>query len=185
MEKIIDEKIDARTEEPIASSIDKKGFNIKIVMFGIPIFVVQLIAVYYVTANILLNKIEASHSSLTQTPAEIKQEAPANQAKSNELGKYVFMVEDLIINPANTDGKRLLMSSLGFDVSTEKDNQELKSKEPLLKDAIISVMSSKGMSQLSNTAYRDTLRIEITKKLSTLIPSVKINWIYFSKYILE
>jgi flagellar protein FliL len=185
MEKILDDKIDTKAEESISSSVEKKGFNIKILMFGIPVFAIQLVAVYFITANILLNKIQGSHPSSTQTTAETKQEAPANQAKSSELGKYVFMVEDLIINPANTDGKRLLMSSLGFDVPTEKDHQELKSKEPLLKDAIISVMSSKGMSQLSNTAYRDTLRIEITKKLSTQIPSVKINWIYFSKYILE
>jgi flagellar protein FliL len=185
MEKIIDEKIEDKIEEPITSSAEKKGFNVKLLLFGIPVFVVQLIAVYFVTANILLNKIQGSHSSSTQTPTETKQDVQANQAKSNELGKFVFMVDDLIINPANTDGKRLLLSSLGFDVPTEKDNQELKSKEPLLKDAIISVMSSKEMSQLSNISYRDTLRIEITKRLSKLMPSIKINTIYFSKYILQ
>jgi len=184
MEKI-EEKIEAGTEGIVPSSSEKKGFNIKLLMIGIPIFVIQLVAVYYITANILLNKIQGNHPSTTQSPAESKQDVSANQAKSPELGKFIFMVDDLIINPANTDGKRLLLSSLGFDVPTEKDNQELKSKEPLLKDAIISVMSSKGMTQLSNIAYRDTLRTEITKRLSALMPGVKINTIYFSKYILQ
>jgi flagellar FliL protein len=95
------------------------------------------------------------------------------------------MVEDLIINPAKTDGKRLLMSSLGFDVSTEAEHQELKAKDVLLKDAVISVMSSKELVQLGNTAYRDTLRTEIVKRLTQLMPKVKINTIYFSKYILQ
>ena len=94
-------------------------------------------------------------------------------------------MEDLIINPANTDGKRLLLSTLGFDVPTEQDQQELKSKEVVLKDAVISVMSSKELSQLGNMAYRDTLRLEISNKLKQVIPKVKINTIYFSKYILQ
>ena len=69
----------------------------------------------------------------------------ASKANSQELGKFVYMVEDLVINPANTEGKRFLLSSLGFDVSTEQEHQELKSKEFLLKDAVISIMSSKEM----------------------------------------
>jgi flagellar basal body-associated protein FliL len=46
-------------------------------------------------------------------------------------------------------------------------------------------MSSKELTQLGNTAYRDTLRTEIVKRLSQLMPKVKINTIYFSKYILQ
>lgn len=179
------ENIESRTEEFSSVSSEKKGFNIKVLLLGIPVFVIQLVAVYFITANILLNKIQGSHSSDPKSPADAKQEAQAGQVKSAELGKFIFMVDDLIINPANTDGKRLLLSSLGFDVATEKDNQELKSKEPLLKDVVISVMSSKEMAQLSNIAYRDTLRIEITKRLSSLMPGIKINHIYFSKYILQ
>jgi len=55
----------------------------------------------------------------------------------------------------------------------------------LLKDAIIQVMSGKGMAQLGNITYRDTLRVEIINRLSQLMPKVKINTIYFSKYILQ
>ncbi|MHB9039909.1 MAG: flagellar basal body-associated FliL family protein, partial [Melioribacteraceae bacterium] len=117
--------------------------------------------------------------------SEIKKEAAPPQANSKELGKFVYMVEEILVNPAKTDGKRYLLSSLGFDVPSEKDNQELKAKEVLLKDAVISVMSSKEMSQLGNIAYRDTLRTEIIKRLAQVMPSVKINTIYFSKYILQ
>jgi flagellar protein FliL len=183
MEPIKDDQI-ANVDASLLKSEKKGGFNIKILLFGLPLFIVQLVAVYFVTANILLSRIQSNNSSATQNPVENKAAKPA-EAKLVELGKFIYVPEDLIINPANTDGKRLLLASLGFDVSTEQDMQKLKAKDFVLKDAVISVMSSKGLEQLANTPYRDTLRIEITKKLTQVIPDVKINMIYFSKYILQ
>jgi len=187
MEQLKEEKLVAKPQEEfISPAIVGKGLNIKVLVIGIPAFIIQLIAVYFITANILLTRIKDTHSTTGQTiSVENKQNSKPEPAKTKELGKFVYMVEDLIINPANTDGKRLLLSSLGFDVPTEQDQQELKSKDVLLKDAIIQVMSGKGMTQLGNISYRDTLRVEITNRLSQLMPKVKINTIYFSKYILQ
>jgi flagellar protein FliL len=185
MEQTKEEIKETKVEETAVQPSEKKGLNLKILLVGIPIFIIQLIAVYFITANFLLNKVQANHSASDPASVEIKKEEAPVQSNAKELGKFVYMVEDLIVNPAKTDGKRLLLSSLGFDVSSEKDHQELKSKEVLLKDAVISVMSSKEMTQLSNIAYRDTLRTEIIKRLSQLMPAVKINTIYFSKYILQ
>jgi len=185
MEKTKEEKTETKVEETSVPAEKGKGLNIKVLLFGIPIFIVQLVVVYFITANVLLNKIKASHSSAEPIPAEIKKEAEQPKANSQELGKFVYMLEEILVNPAKTDGKRYLLSSLGFDISTEQENQELKAKEVLLKDAVISVMSSKEMSQLGNIAYRDTLRTEIIKRLSVVMPKVKINTIYFSKYILQ
>ncbi|MFA7228517.1 MAG: flagellar basal body-associated FliL family protein [Melioribacteraceae bacterium] len=185
MEKTKEEVPETKLEESVAPLEKKGGLNMKVLLFGIPLFMVQVIAIYFITANILLTKIQANHSSATSNPAEVKKAAEPARVESKELGKFVYMVEDLIINPAKTDGKRLLMSSLGFDISTEAEHQELKAKDVLLKDAVISVMSSKELTQLGNTAYRDTLRTEIVKRLSQLMPKVKINTIYFSKYILQ
>jgi flagellar FliL protein len=187
MEQLKEEKQVAKPqEELVPPAITGKGLNVKVLVIGIPVFVIQLIVVYFITANILLTRIKDVHSSSAQIyPVENKQNSKPEPAKTKELGKFVYMVEDLIINPANTDGKRLLLSSLGFDIPTEQDQQELKSKDVLLKDAIIQVMSGKGMAQLGNITYRDTLRVEIMNRLSQLMPKVKINTIYFSKYILQ
>ncbi|MBI5730675.1 MAG: flagellar basal body-associated FliL family protein [Ignavibacteriales bacterium] len=185
MEKLEEEKPVVKTAETLPPVKVKKGFNFKILIFGIPLFIIQLVAVYFITANILLTRLQANNSAEQQLPAADKEAVKKEEPKSVELGKHIYMVDDLIINPANTDGKRLLLSSLGFDVASEQNTQELKAKEVLLKDAIISVVSSKGMSQLGNIAYRDSLRTEITKRVNKVMPEVKINTIYFSKYILQ
>jgi len=185
MEKTKEEVPETKVEETAAPAEKGKGLNLKVLIFGIPIFIVQLVVVYFITANVLLNKIQNGHTSAEPVPAETKKEAEQPKTANNELGKFVYMVEDVVVNPANSEGKRLLLSSLGFDISTQEEHEELKSKEFLLKDAIISIMSSKDVARLSNIAYRDTLRTEIIKRLSALMPKVKVNTIYFSKYILQ
>lgn len=180
-------------EKSLESTGKKSGFNIKVLIIGIPLFIIQLVAVYFITANFLLSKMQSSSHQEKANTEEVAQENASENShegedKSNknvEFGKYIYVVDDLIINPANTDGKRLLLSSLGFDVASKENEEELKAKDVLLKDAIISVMSSKSFTQLANMAYRDTLRTEITQRINQLMPKVKINTIYFSKYILQ
>lgn len=185
MEPIKEENTVTKPEEKPEEIPVKKGFNIKILLFGLPLFAVQLAAVYFITANILLPKIQSHSSSVTSDSVHTDQAQKKDSVKQSELGKFVYVVEDLIINPAGTDGKRLLLSSIGFDLTDEQHQQELKTKEILVKDAIISVMGSKDMTQLGNSLYRDTLRMQITERIKKLIPDVNIGNVYFSKYILQ
>lgn len=182
MEETKNQNIVEKAEERIKES---KGFNSKILLIGLPLFIIQLIAVYFITANILLPKIQLHTSSVATDSVETGETNGTDSVKHTELGKYVYVVEDLIINPAGTDGKRLLLSSIGFDLLTEQNQKELKEKEVLVKDAIISVLSSKDLTHLSDALYRDTLRLEISKRINQLMPQVKINNVYFSKYILQ
>ena len=53
-----DKKLDESLEQIAAKPEEqpKSKFNPKILIFGLPIFVIQLIAVYFITANILMKK---------------------------------------------------------------------------------------------------------------------------------
>ena len=104
---------------------------------------------------------------------------------NTELGKFVFLIDDIIVNPSDTDGKRLLLASIGLDLQSEEAKVELKSKEVIVKDVIITTLSSKTWSQLNESTYKDTLKYEISSKLQKLIPNVKINTVYLSKYITQ
>jgi len=184
MEK--DENVGAPAIDTSGGGKEKKGFNIKILLFGLPLFIIQLVAVYFITANFLLNKMHASEAGGEGHEAGKKDSTEVvKDEKPSEFGKFIYEIQDQIVNPVGTDGRRLVMVSLGFDVPTEENHKELETKNVLLKDAVLSVMSSKDLSQLSNMAYRDTLRIEITNRLHQTMPEVKINTIYFSKYIIQ
>jgi flagellar FliL protein len=170
--------------QPPAAEKKKSFFNQKIIVIGLPLFIVQLVAVYFITANFLLNKVQGSTpGNLIKTEKNDKNAANRNQ--NVELGKFIYLIEDVIVNPEGTEGKKLLLASIGFDVSSEVQQQELKSKEVLVKDVIVSELSSKTLDQLSNSTYRDTLKTQIGSKVKDLIPDLKLNAVYFSKYIIQ
>ena len=181
-----------KTETPPAPEAvkpPKGGINMKIILFGLPLFILQLIIVYFVTANILLNKVN-KNSSAKEAASETVQPVANKEQKSAvvqkpAVGKYLYSVDDIIVNPAGTNGDQLLLSSLAFDLATEDGEKEIKGKEIVVKDLIISILSSKTITQLSNSAYKDTLRAEISKKVQELLPNIKVNKVYFSKYIIN
>jgi len=173
------------SETPIEKK--KIGFNNKIILFGLPLFVVQLIAVYFITANILLSKMHGAAESMEESTANdsISISTDSVLKPGVELCRYIYSVEDIIVNPAQTDGKRLLLATVGFDLGSEEQKTELSNKEVLVKDIIISALSGKTLPQLNDNLYKDTLKIEIKKKVMQYIPGVKLNSIYFSKYIIQ
>lgn len=185
------------TPEIIKAAKKPSMFNPKVLMIGLPIFIVQLVAVYFITANVLLSGHSKSSDSeepkteeVTEENSEGSEESKESEKKEGKEGENVgsaliFALDDMIVNPANTNGKMLLLASLGLAVESEESKKSLEEKQVIVKDAVISVLSSKNVGQLSSSTYRDTLKTEILKNLSTQLPGSKVNNIYFSKFIIQ
>src|SRR5690606_5645975 len=139
--------------------------NKKILIFGLPAFIVQLLVVYFITANLLITKTTSASSSNNDQKNHIEGEISPAAASGPELGKYIFQIEDIIVNPADTEGKKLLLTSIGFDVEEENFMQEYKSKEVLLKDIIVTTLSSKSLNQLCQISFKDSIKAEIYKRV--------------------
>ncbi|MGA7723535.1 MAG: flagellar basal body-associated FliL family protein [Ignavibacteriaceae bacterium] len=180
-----EETLEAIKTDGMGISTKKSSFNPKVLLFGIPIFIVQLVVVYFITATILMKKFENQNISALKT--SVKADSSAQNAANQpvELGKNIYPIEDIVVNPADTDGKRLLLTSIGIDLSKPEMQNEIKTREVMVKDIVISTLASKNISQLDDSAYRDTLKIEIISKMKKSIPSVTVNNIYFSKYIIQ
>jgi len=167
---------------------ESKGSMSKILMIGLPIFIVQLVVVYFITANILLDKFKEEFKAeavlgdlalLDSIKVDEDEEGP------KEYGKFIHNIDDIIVNPANTAGEQLLLASMAFDLSSDANMKEMVAKDIMVKDLVISVLSSKGINELSRNEFKDSLRVEIKDKVEEFLPDVVINRIYFSKYIIN
>ncbi|GJQ63629.1 MAG: hypothetical protein SCALA702_26820 [Melioribacteraceae bacterium] len=188
----------------------KSGLNLKVILIGIPLFAIQVVAVYYITANVLLSRFEeqANAKNVKNTQSNHGSEGNSQhyeeftdshdgdsyedepyeddqQGAPKVLGEHIYSIDDIIVNPSGTDGKRLLLTSVGLDVATEEQYQTLEKKEILVKDIIISVLASKRMEELKDYSKKDSLKIEISKNIRRSIRNVRINKVYFSKYIIQ
>lgn len=173
----------------------------KILIIGLPLFIVQLVIVYFITANILLSQNDSSDKS-SNSKEEVKSEE-VNTEKKNEntnedsgkkdekkssgksVGEFLFTLDDVICNPAESNGKILVLTSLGFDMNNAESKKIMEEKTVILKDIVISSIAGKTVSELNNVAKRDSLKLQIVKNIESKIPNVKINDLYFSKFIIQ
>lgn len=189
------EQIDKGLDTSVIPEPKKTSINPKVLLIGLPIFVIQLVAVYFITANILLSKMQNSNppaSQVTETVAEEGEEESAEgeetpaKADTVEIGKYLHSMKDIIVNPAGTNGSRYLLVDISFDFPSTEQMEKFKGKEILAKDVIISTLSSKSLGQLNNVIYKeDSLKHELINKLVNRIPNTKINNVLFSRYIVQ
>src|ERR1700690_2546337 len=102
--------------QPAAQNTDTAGkesappfFLKKNFMIGIPIFVVQLAVLYFLIAKFVAAPTHAEHTA-SKTEDESQKAESATQ--------NIFLIKDVIINPAGTNGTRFLLTTVGIEVST-------------------------------------------------------------------
>ena len=91
----------------------------------------------------------------------------------------------LIVNPAGTNGTRFLLTTVGVEVDSPQTKTELEKKDIQVRDALISILTSKGLDQLGRIDQRDLLRSEIAQKIGDLLTSGKPKNVYFGKFIIQ
>jgi flagellar protein FliL len=165
--------------EASASTASQKATSFsmkKMLMFGVPIFLVQVVVIYFLVTKFIFP------SGATQA-AEKKAEPEVE--KKEELVREVYVVGDLIVNPAGTNGTRFLLTTVGVEVDSPQTKTELEKKDIQVRDALISILTSKGLDQLGRIDQRDLLRSEIAQKIGDLLTSGKPKNVYFGKFIIQ
>lgn len=172
-----------------------KGSKRTIFFVAIPIVLLQIIIAYLLVLD--LN----SKSNAGQTESNVKKESTqkeqiqerkvADDYKITESEytishpEFLFVVKDLIVNPAGTGGLRYLLTSVGIEVTNEKAFAEIQSKEVIVNDILINVLSSKTLEELSDVTKRKDLRREIAKKIDEILTQGRVQNVYFSKFIIQ
>ncbi len=160
----------------------------KLIMIGVPVFLVQIVVLFFVATKFVGGG-SSSHSG--QGSAEQAKEAAKEGESGDEkegaegAASHMFVVKDLIVNPAGTNGTRFLLITVGFETSTTEGAKEMERKEIQVRDALNSVLTTKGLDELANIAEREQLRGEILAKASEIVKSGSVSNVYFSKFIIQ
>jgi flagellar protein FliL len=166
----------AATPAAAHPAVSATGSSISIknlVFIGIPVFLVQLIVVFFLASKIFGGQTASSHE---QVPVE------ETEASTQE---HMYIIKDIIINPAGTNGGRFLLTTIGMEVSTLEAQAELEKKELQVRDVLNSILTGKSIVELVDVTQREALRTEISKGISALLKTGKMKNVYFSKYIIQ
>ena len=162
--------------DQVAKAPSVPVFSKKVIIIGIPIFLVQLAIVYFLMVKFLGSSAHAQNGG-----AKAEEEAQ----KAEVTTQNIFLIKDVIVNPAGTNGTRFLLTTVGIEVSTPEAQQELEKKEVQVRDMLNSILTSKGLPDLVSIDQRELLRAEISKKVGEMLKTGKLKNVYFSKFIIQ
>ncbi len=178
----------------------KKKLPLKKILIIAGILVAQTAAAYFIQKTIFFPtpvnpNAEAEHVSGDGgehgEEAEADAESEGEESEGGEHGggkgaeSNVAMLDEIIVNPAGTGGRRFLSTIVGFSLKNPKSAASLEAQMPMVRDAAITLLSSKSLDQLASIAYRDTLRAELVATVNGLVKEKPVTGVVFSTYVLQ
>ncbi len=97
----------------------------------------------------------------------------------------IFLVSDIIVNPAGTGGTRFLSAAIGFELETGEGAAVLIEKEAIVRDQLITILSSQSVPELSDFKQRERLRKLIELRVEKILDTKDISAVYFTEFVLQ
>jgi flagellar FliL protein len=116
--------------------------------------------------------------------------APASEPSSGEGGTHsgpspIYLMENLVINPANSGGSRFLLISVGLAARNEAGVTLLRERDAELRDNVLRIFGAKTIEQVADISARDGLRAELAAQLDKVVPHGTIRRVYFPQFVIQ
>jgi flagellar protein FliL len=182
----------AKQEEAAAPAAKAAGGGISIkqlLMFGVPVFVVICGLMIWLLPKFLGPPAAGS----PEKPAAAESKGHGEKSEGHEGGEgeeggaepNIYIVKDVILNPAGTNGTRFLLTTVGFEVSNAEAKKEIEAKDVQVRDALNTILTAKSLTTLSLPENRDSIRQEIAERVGKLLRTGELTSVYFSKFIIQ
>lgn len=93
-------------------------------------------------------------------------------------------LQGIIVNPAESGGRRYLMVDVGFESHEEKTLAELVEKEIVIRDAIVRLLSEQTVDQLASVGHRTALKDSVRVRVNAILDG-DVDRLYFTQYVLQ
>lgn len=105
--------------------------------------------------------------------------------KSHGSEALIHEISNIVVNPAGTGGSRFLSASFGFELESPALLQEFQQKEPVIRDALITILSSKTVAQLTDPKQKEIVRYQIRKRVSQIMNTESVAGVYYTDFVLQ
>ncbi|MCK5126316.1 MAG: flagellar basal body-associated FliL family protein [candidate division Zixibacteria bacterium] len=185
----------------------KSGGSSAIKKYGIlgGIVVVMIIAAWFVTAKIVKpmlsggEETEQVEGETADSDSHGEEDAHAEAEPEEDSGGHggghggeeeagdanMILINNIVVNPAGTGGTRFLATSIGFELKTGKASSKFREKNIVVRDALITILSSQSIPELSDFKQRQRLRKLIKLRVQKLLKTDDVEAVYFTEFVLQ
>jgi len=141
-------------------------------------------------------KKQMSELKASLAPGALALSGTAKAGESEEAALLYQVLDEFVVNLANPGANRYLKTgiTLGYSATDEpkgKGGEEsgkaapFKDKEPILRDAIIAVLTSKTTADLATLAGKEAFKQEILKAAQEANPKAKYKAVYLTSFTMQ
>jgi flagellar FliL protein len=110
----------------------------------------------------------------------------ATERKDGEgPAKNVHTLDNLVLNPAGSNGTRFLLLTIALEVKNEPVLEEMKARDAELRDAVLATLGGKSVEQLAEMAKRDALKDELRDVAAKLFRPGAVKRVYFPQFVIQ
>lgn len=133
-----------------------------------------------VLADMILGPAGASAAEV-DAPAETDDHGSGGHG----AGAATYLVDNLVLNPAQSNGTRFLMASVSFSLAEESASEEMEARDAQVRDALLTVLGHKTVEQLTDIAARDSLKSELKTAVSGIVPEGTVQGVYLPQFVIQ
>jgi flagellar FliL protein len=104
--------------------------------------------------------------------------------QSQEMGP-VYNLETFLVNLNEPQGKRYLKAKVTLELETEDVQAEIEKRLPQIRDAVLTMLSSKAYNDISDLTGKYQLRAELISMINSYLKTGKIANVYFTEFIVQ
>lgn len=193
-DKVADKKAPKsdKSEAPAPEQEVKKTSPLMKILVMVGILIAQTAAAYFIQKTIFFPSPSVptelhvdSETEAGDEGEEASEEGGHGEKEGKGKGSSVALLDEIIVNPAGTGGRRFLSTVVGLSLKNSTTEDNVVDKMPLIRDAAISLLSSKSLDQLASLSYRDTLRHELQASVNAIMEKDAVKGVVFSTYVLQ
>lgn len=97
-----------------------------------------------------------------------------------------YVIEDLVLNPAGSQGTRFLMATVAFQVKSAEAVEKMKARDAEIRDSVLGVLGSKTVEELAAPdSARTLLKEELRMSVGRLFPRGTVRRVYLPKFVIQ
>jgi len=126
-------------------------------------------------------------ATTAETPAP-KPSKPPKADKNNEKAAAparLYRIDNVIVNPAGSDGTRFLMASVAFEIPDEASEKLLQAHEIQLRDDVVGALEAMTMPRLTQAHARDSIKVQLLGIVHRILgPDAQVD-VYMPQFVIQ
>lgn len=96
-----------------------------------------------------------------------------------------YEIEDIVVNPKGSGGQRILLVSIGLEVSNENHLELLEQHEVAIRDALIEMLGRRTVPELASTGERRDIKQEMGIIINEVLGRRSVRNLFFTEYVMQ